>query len=53
MSSAHTHLKRRSQSSFSLRGKKAKKVIKHKTPVPHLIFAWSIVIALMIALELL
>ncbi len=36
-----------------MRVKKAKIVLRHKTPASHLILAWSILIALMIALELL
>ena len=36
-----------------MRAKKAKIVLRHNAPASHLILAWSILIALMIALELL
>jgi hypothetical protein len=53
MSRSHTGPNMQSQKSFSMRDKKAKMVLEHKTPVSHLMLAWSIVMALMIALELL
>lgn len=53
MSTLHEISNIQPQKACSIRDKRVKKAIKHKTPASHLILAWSIVMALMIALELL